>query len=87
MKRWILVSILFGLVVPKPKWSDMILKCNDKNGDCYWSCEWGTITVPEIIEGSEILISTGCVKEKPSCPTINYNGGLMYNITPTMNEL
>ena len=75
----ILLLMTLAMRVPEPKWSGMILRCDDKNQNCYWTCEWGTITVPEKIDGSEVLVSSGCVKDKPECPScgkITYPWGI-----------
>ncbi len=63
---WLL--FVLAMQVPEPKWPDMILRCDGKN--CYWTCEWGFVTTKEIIDGSEIQVSTSCVKKKPDqiCP-------------------
>jgi hypothetical protein len=78
--RYGMIAMLLAMKVPDPKWPGMILKCDDQNKNCYWTCEWGTVTVPEIIDGNQVQISSGCVKDQPvpNCPVSNK----LWGITP-----
>ena len=78
-KVLIILGVIIAMKVPEPKWSGMILRCDDQNKNCYWTCEWGYITVPETIDGNEVNISSGCVKDKPQliCPNNCTQFGIM----------
>lgn len=74
---FIILMITVAMKVPEPKWPGMILRCDENNKNCYWTCEWGVITIPERIDGNEIQVSTGCIKDAPTkvCPSCG-NGNI-----------
>ena len=76
---WIL--LMLAMKVPEPKWPGMILRC-DEQKNCHWVCEHGTVTVPQVIDGNEVQVSSGCVKDKPACTCPACGNSLFLNATP-----
>lgn len=80
MKKLLLV-LWATLTVPLPKYDDMVLRC-DAERNCVWQCEKGIKTVQQVVDGSELLVSSGCKKEFNDIQTGSQTWNNRYWYTP-----
>ncbi len=81
----IMILMVLAMRVPDPRWPGMILRCDDKNEHCYWSCDYGEATERQRNDDNEFTVSTGCVHVRPAAiEAPPCRGNVLYdNITPT----